>query len=352
MEIHTRSFASDNNSGIIPEVISALSEVNQNHVPAYGNDLVTEKTKAVFQEAFGPCQPYFVFNGTAANLMCLSPFLKPYEAVICSEHAHIHHNECGAPERLLGVKLQTLQAPDGKLKPSAIRKHLKQQRFGDIHSCQPRIISITQPTELGTVYSLTEMQHISDLAKEYGLFFHVDGSRLVNAATALNTSLKGITADVGVDSLSFGGTKNGLMLAEASVFFNRHNQKDIPYYHKQLLQLPGKSRFVAIQFYAFLKDQVWKKYAQHANSMAKKLASKVASIKQVQITQAVESNAIFAKIPRHALKQARQNFFFYVWEEDVQESPHPRCVVRWVTTYDTSEEDINAFIADLKSCME
>lgn len=349
MQINTRSFASDNNSGVIPEVMLALSEVNKNHVPAYGNDVVTEKAKEVFQQVFGPCQTYFVFNGTAANHLCLNPFLKPYEAVICSEHAHIHHNECGAPERLLGVKLQPLETSNGKLKASQIQEHLKKQRYGDIHSCQPRVISITQPTELGTVYSITEMKEIANIAKEHNLFLHVDGSRLVNAAVALNKSLKEITVDVGVDSVSFGGTKNGLMLAEASVFFNSHNQRDIPYYQKQLLQLPGKSRFVATQFYAFLTNEVWKKYALHANSMAQKLTSEITSLDNMHIMQPVESNVIFAQIPRSALKEARKNFFFYVWEDATENST---CLVRWVTTYDTCKDDIDAFVADLKTSIK
>lgn len=353
MQMTSRSFASDNNSGVIPEVMSMLLEVNHNHVPAYGNDVVTNQTRRLFKEIFGPCQTYFVFNGTAANNLCLSPFLKPFEAVICSEHAHIHQNECGAPERLLGVQLQTLKAPFGKLEVSQIREHLQKQRFGDIHSCQPRVISITQPTELGTAYSLEEMQQISQLAKKYNLFFHIDGSRLVNAAVALSKSLKEITVDVGADSLSLGGTKNGLMLAEACVFFHQHNKADIPYHQKQLLQLPGKSRFVAAQFYAWLKNDVWKKYAQHANSMALLLASKVQALEHVKIVQAVESNAVFAQIPRVALKKARQNFFFYVWEDTdpSDESILSPCLVRWLTTYDTTMEDIDAFVADLRKAM-
>ena len=248
-QLHSKSFASDNNSGVIPEAVSALLEVNKNHVGAYGNDSVTLKTKDLFKEVFGSsCHPYFVFNGTAANNLCLAPFVKPFEAVICSEHSHIHQNECGAPERLLGIKLQILKTQNGKLSAQQIRKHLQTQRYGDIHSIQPRMVSITQPTELGTVYSIKEMHDISDVAKEYRLFLHIDGSRLVNAAMALNKSLKEITIDLGVDCVSFGGTKNGLMLAEASLFFNSHNQADTPYYQKQLLQLPGKSRFVAAQF--------------------------------------------------------------------------------------------------------
>lgn len=318
MELIARSFASDNNSGVIPEAISSLLDVNKNHVGAYGNDPVTSKTKELFKDVFGPsCDPYFVFNGTAANNLCLAPFLKPFEAVICSEHSHIDQNECGAPERLLGVKLQALKTPSGKLTAKQIKTHLQTQRYGDLHSVQPRIVSITQPTELGAVYSIKEAQDISDVAKEYGLFLHIDGSRLVNAAAALNKSLKEITVDSGVDCVSFGGTKNGLMLAEAALFFNSHNKKDIPYYQKQLLQLPGKSRFVAAQFYALLKNNVWKKYASHANQKAKQLASQVIklNLKQVQIIQPVESNVVFAKIPRTSLKKARSHFFFYLWEE-------------------------------------
>ena len=358
MELTARSFASDNNSGVIPEAISFLLDVNKNHVGAYGNDPVTLKTKELFKSVFGSCcDPYFVFNGTAANNLCLAPFLKPFEAVICSEHSHINQNECGAPERLLGVKLHVLKSSSGKLNAKQIKAHLQTQRYGDLHSVQPRMVSITQPTELGTVYSIKEIQDISNVAKEYGLFLHIDGSRLVNAATALNKSLKEITVDLGVDCVSFGGTKNGLMLAEAALFFNAHNKNDIPYYQKQLLQLPGKSRFIAAQFYALLKNNVWKKYALHANQMAKQLALQVAklNLKQVQIMQPVESNVIFAKIPRTSVKKVRSHFFFYIWEEDdhiSQKNTMPDCLVRWMTTFDTSLEDIDTFCSNLVSAIK
>ncbi len=357
-QLRSRSFASDNNSGVIPEAIAVLLEVNKNHVGAYGNDSVTLKTKDLFKEVFGSsCDPYFVFNGTAANNLCLTPFVKPFEAVICSEHAHIHQNECGAPERLLGIKLQPLKTQDGKLDAQQIKTHLKTQRYGDIHSIQPRMVSITQPTELGTVYSIKEMQDISAVAKEHGLFLHIDGSRLVNAAMALNKSLKEITVDVGADCISFGGTKNGLMLAEAALFFNSYHQKDIPFYQKQLLQLPGKSRFVAAQFYALLKNNLWKKYARHANQMAQKLALQLKPLKQVKIIQPVESNAIFAQIPRASLKKARARFFFYLWEDSDRISPNdthdtPYCVVRWMSTFDTTQEDIDAFCLDISNSLK
>ena len=356
--LHSRSFASDNNSGVIPEAISALLDVNRDHVGAYGNDPVTLKTKDLFKEKFGTsCNPYFVFNGTAANNLCLAPFIKPFEAVICSEHAHIHQNECGAPERLLGIKLQPLKTNDGKLNARQIKTHLETQRYGDIHSIQPRMVSITQPTELGTIYSIKEMQEILNVAKEYGLFFHIDGSRLVNAAIALNKSLKEITVDIGVDCISFGGTKNGLMLAEAALFFNSYNQKDIPFYQKQLLQLPGKSRFVAAQFYALLKNNLWKKYAKHANQMAQKLASQLKALNQVKIIQPVQSNAVFAQIPRASLKKARARFFFYLWEDSDRISPNnnhniPYCIVRWMTTFDTTQTDIDAFCSDISNSLK
>ena len=358
VQLDSRSFASDNNSGVIPEAISALLEVNKNHVGAYGNDPITLKTKDLFKEVFGSsCDPYFVFNGTAANNLCLAPFIKSFEAVICSEHSHIHQNECGAPERLLGIKLQALQTQDGKLNAQQIKTHLKTQRHGDIHSVQPRMVSVTQPTELGTVYSVEEIQGISDMAKEHGLFLHIDGSRLVNAAAALNKSLKEITVDLGVDCVSFGGTKNGLMLAEAALFFNSHNKKDIPYYQKQLLQLPGKSRFVAAQFYALLKNNLWKKYALHANQMAQRLASQLQTLKQIKIVQAVESNAVFAQIPRASLKKAREHFFFYLWEESDRISPNknhdmPYCVVRWMSTFDTTQKDIDTFCLDISNSLK
>ncbi len=343
--LNTRSFASDNNSGIIPEVMIALSKVNHNHVAAYGNDPVTAHAQKVFKDVFTThCESYFAFNGTAANHLCLAPFVKPFESVICSEHSHLHQNECGAPERILGIKLLTLPSLNGKLKAQQIKECLAVQRYGDIHCRQPRMVSITQPTELGTVYSIEEMLAIAKIAKEYKLFFHIDGSRLVNAAVALNKSLQQITVDIGADCVSFGGTKNGLMLAEAALFFNHHNKQDIPYHQKQLLQLPGKSRFVAAQFCALLEENVWKKYANHANQMAQKLATQVANIKHIKLVQPVESNVLFAQIPRDLLKTARKNFFFYLWDEN---SKNNNCIVRWMTTFNTTQEDIDAFCKDI-----
>ena len=306
--ITTRSFASDNNSAVIPEVIDAINKVNLNHVGAYGSDPITEQTRKLFKEEFGKSSKMFLaFNGTGANHLCLMPYLKSYESVICSELAHINNDECGSPERIIGTKLLSIPTDNGKITPEGIKEKL--DRIGDIHHVQPRVISITQPTEVGTVYSLKEIEDICKIAKENSLIVHMDGSRLVNAACYLNCSLKEVTGDVGIDSLSFGGTKNGLLLAEACVFFNSYNVHSIPYYQKQLLQLPGKSRFVSAQLYAFLKDKTWLKYSKHSLKMAKLLESEIKKLK-IEITQEVQTNMVFAKIPKKLLKEARKNFFF------------------------------------------
>ena len=340
--ITTRSFASDNNSAVIPEVIDAINSINKNHVGAYGNDPITEMTKELFKSVFGDSSKmYLAFNGTGANHLCLTPFLKSYESVICSELAHINNDECGSPERIIGTKLLAIPTDNGKITPKGIKEKLV--RLGDHHHVQPKVISITQPTEVGTLYTIEELQDICKTARDNGLVVHMDGTRLVNAAASLNCSLKELTNDVGIDSLSFGGTKNGLLLAEACVFFNSYNNSSIPYYQKQLLQLPGKSRFVAAQLYAFLSNDTWLKYAKHSLKMAKLLEKEIIKL-GITITQEVQTNMVFAKIPKKALKKARENYFFYVWDEIPEEDMYE---VRWVTTFDTTEEDIQNFVDNL-----
>ncbi len=342
--ITTRSFASDNNSAVIPEAINVINSVNRNHVGAYGNDPITKMTQELFQSVFGKnSRMYLAFNGTGANHLCLMPFLKSYESVICSELSHINNDECGSPERIIGTKLLAIPSDDGKITLDGIREKLV--RLGDHHHVQPRVISITQPTEVGTLYSIDELKAICTLARENGLVVHMDGTRLVHAACALDCSLKALTCDVGIDCLSFGGTKNGLLLAEACVFFNGYNVHSIPYYQKQLLQLPGKSRFVSAQFYAFLKDNTWLKYSKNSLKMAKLLEASILNL-GIEVTQKVETNMVFAKIPKQSLKKARENYFFYVWDESPDEDMYE---VRWVTCFDTSEEDVKNFVASLKA---
>ncbi len=334
------SFASDNNSEVIPEVLEAIESVNTGQVAAYGNDSFTDEVRSSFKRAFGDSATTFlVFNGTAANILCLKALLKSYEGVICAESSHLNHDECGAPEHIIGTKLLTLPSPNGKLQAKDIST--KMVRLGDPHCIQPRVVSITQPTEYGTIYSIQEMKDIKAECVKYGLKLHIDGSRLVNAATALGVSLKEITSDIGADAVSFGGTKNGLLLAEACVFFDKQIAKHVPFYQKQLLQLPGKSRFIAAQFQTFLKDETWRRYSQNSIERAREIHELVKSHPNVEITQNPDTNMVFAKIPRDLIHYLREKYFFYIWNEKTNE-------VRWVTSWSTTSKDVQDFAKALQ----
>ncbi|MFK8137084.1 MAG: low specificity L-threonine aldolase [Bdellovibrionales bacterium] len=326
-------FASDNNSGVLPEILAAIPLINNGHMDAYGRDPITKLATKEIKRCFGEdVKSYFVFNGTAANVAALSSICKSYEAIICSEHSHIHWDECGAPEVMGRTKLLLCPSKDGKLSIDEIKKKLI--RKGDPHCVQAKVVSVTQPTELGTLYSLKELKAIGDFCKEHGLFFHMDGSRLANAAAALDCSLKAITKDIGLDLLSFGGTKNGLMLGEAVVFFNPSIGKDFLFYRKQFLQLAGKMRFISIGFYVWLKNDLWLKYAKQENQMALDLAEKIQT--HFKITQKTSVNSVFAIIPKEHLKRIRKKFFFYVWNENTNEC-------RLMTSFDTKPSDIEEF---------
>jgi threonine aldolase len=330
------NFASDNNSGALPEMIKAVQKVNIGHVHAYGGDEYTENAIQKFKNYFGAnVDVHFVFNGTAANVLSIKAFLKSYEAVLCAETSHLQMDECGAPEALTGCKLRLLPSPNGKISIEDLEKNYI--RLGDQHFSQPRMISITQPTEYGTVYTVEEMKAIGKWAKEHNMFFHVDGSRFPNAAISLGKTFKEISADVGVDVLSFGGTKNGLLFGEAVIFFNTQYGKDFKFYRKQLMQLGSKMRFVAAQFEEYLSHDLWKRTAEHSVKMAKLLRSKLSEIPRVEITQETESNAVFAKFPKEWIKPLKEKNFFYVWDENTFE-------VRLMTTFDTTELQILDFV--------
>lgn len=329
----TKNFASDNHSGALPEMIKAIQSVNVGHVHAYGGDEYTESAVKKFKSLFGSdIDVHFVFNGTAANVLSIKAFLKPYEAVLCAETSHLNMDECGAPEALTGCKLRLLPSTDGKIKISDLDKQYI--RLGDQHYSQPKMISITQPTEYGTVYTVEEMKAIGKWAKDHNIFFHVDGARFSNAAVSLGKTLKEISADVGVDVLSFGGTKNGLLMGEAVIFFNTKYAKDFKFYRKQLMQLGSKTRFVAAQFEEYFSNDLWKKTAEHSLKMAKLLRSQLSEIPKVEITQKTESNAVFAKFPKEWIKPLKDKYFFYIWDENTFE-------VRLMTTFDTAEEQVN-----------
>lgn len=336
-----RGFASDNNSGMHPEILAALSAANEGHAVGYGGDQLTEMAVNQFKQEFGQqTDVYFVFNGTGANVLGLSTLTHSFHSVICAETAHIQVDECGAPEKFTGCKLLPVETIGGKITPKGIAKYL--HGFDFEHHSQPKAISISQVTELGTVYSVDEIKAITTLAHQYGLFVHMDGARLANAAVALNLPFRAFTVDAGVDVLSFGGTKNGMMLGEAVLFFNPELSGNAKYIRKQSMQLYSKMRFVSAQFLAYFNNELWKRNASHSNRMAKLLEQEIRQIPALQLTQEVEANGVFAIVPPEIIPQLQEKYFFYMWDEH-------RSEVRWMTSFDTQEEDIYNFVALIKS---
>lgn len=339
----SRGFASDNNSGVHPKILKALSEVNVGHTIAYGDDPVTQKAVERFKQIFGDgIEVFFVFIGSAANVLGLKALTQPHNAIICAETAHINVDECGAPERFTGCKLLTVATSDGKLTIEGIQKHM--HGFGFQHHSQPRVISISQVSELGTVYTVDEIRKLADFAHSHNMYLHMDGARLANAAVSLGKGFKEFTRDAGVDVLSFGGTKNGMMYGEAIIFFNPGLAQEFMYTRKQGLQLASKMRYISAQFLAYLEDGQWNSTAQHANSMAQLLANRVRDIQGVTITQPVHANAVFAIIPKAIIPELQKEYFFYVWDEE-------RSEVRWMTSWDTTPEDIERFANLLQNLM-
>lgn len=335
-----RGFASDNNSGVHPEILKAIENANQGHTIGYGNDEFTASAiKTLKKEFGGHTEIFFVFIGTAANVLGLDAVTQPYHSIICAETAHINVDECSAPEKFTACKLLPVETPDGKLTIEGISKYM--HGFGDEHHAQPKVISITQSTEMGTVYTPAEIKKITSFAHSHHMLVHMDGARISNAAVSLGKSFREFTTDVGIDVLSFGGTKNGLMYGEAVVFFNKDLALDFKFRRKQGMQLASKMRFISSQFDAFIKTGIWKKNAEHANKMAQLLYQEVNKIPGIRVTQKVQANGVFAIIPKNLIKVLQKEFFFYVWDED-------RAEVRWMTSYDTEEEDVTRFVALLK----
>ena len=333
----TRSFASDNNAGIHPEVLEAIARANQGHVIAYGDDPYTRSAVAKFEEHFGSdIAVFFAFNGTGANVLSLQALTRPYHSVLCSDYAHIYMDECGAPEKHTGCKLIPLANQDGKITVEAVRHAY--HGIGDQHHVQPRVISITQSTEMGTVYQPEEIQVLSRFAHEHDMFLHVDGARIANAAASLGQTLRQATRDLGVDVLSFGGTKNGIMGGEAVVFFERALGTDFLFLRKQGMQLASKMRFIAAQFEALLTNDLWRRSAEHSNRMARLLERELREVPRVRIVWKVESNGVFAQIPQAAIAKIKERYFFYPWIEE-------ECIVRWMCSFDTTEEDVRDFAA-------
>jgi threonine aldolase len=333
----TRSFASDNNAPVHPEVLAAIERANQGHVVGYGDDPYTESAVKKFRDHFGEdMEVFFVFNGSAANTLSLDALTRPFHAVLCAELSHIYTDECGAPERFTGCKLIPLPAPFGKLSLQTVAGAY--HGIGDQHHVQPKVISITQSTEMGTVYRPEEIQALANFAHEREMFLHMDGARISNAAAAQGLTLRQATRDLGVDVLSFGGTKNGLMGVEAVVFFRRTLAKDFLFVRKQGLQLASKMRYMAVQMEALLTNDLWRRNAERANRMARVLEQEIKRLPHAKIVYPVEANGVFAQIPREAIAKIQERYFFYVWNEE-------ESVVRWMCSFDTTEEDVSTFAA-------
>ncbi|MER5781694.1 low specificity L-threonine aldolase [Streptomyces mobaraensis] len=338
-----RGFASDNYAGAHPEVLAALALANGGHQIAYGEDQYTEHLQEVFRSHFGPTAEAFpVFNGTGANVVALQAVTERWGAVICAASAHINVDECGAPERVGGLKLLTVPTPHGKLTPELIDREA--WGWDDEHRAQPQVVSIAQTTELGTCYTPEEIREICDHAHERGMKVHLDGSRAANAAATLGVPLRAFTTDAGVDLLSFGGTKNGLLFGECVVVLNPDAVKAMKHLRKLSMQLASKMRFVSVQFEALLAGDLWLRSASHANEMAARLAEGVRAVGGVEVLHPVESNAVFARLPREVSERLQKRYRFYFWDEAAGD-------VRWMCAFDTTEDDVDKFVALVKEEM-
>ncbi len=350
-----RTFASDNNSGIHPEVLAAIAAANTGHQVAYGDDPHTQRLEARFREEFGEqTESFLAFNGTGANVLGLMSLTRSYNAVICTDCAHINVDECGGPEKLTGCKLLDVPAPLGKLTVEAV--DAQYHGIGDYHHVQPHVVAITQNTELGTLYTRDEVRALADYAHARGMALHMDGARIANAAAALGCSLREATVDCGVDVLTFGGTKNGLMGAEAVLFFGpeaKQRSADFKFLRKQNAQLASKMRFLAVQFEALLTGDMkgskghplWRRNASHANAMAKLLSEEVQKIPELKLAYPTEANGVFVVVPKRIIAPLQQRCFFYMWNE--KES-----IARWMCSWDTTEEDVHSFIAAVKELLK
>lgn len=335
-----KALASDNYSGVHPEILEALIRANSEHQGAYGNDDYTARTIQLFKKHFSEStEVFFVYNGTGANVLGLSALTQSFNSILCSELAHINVDESTAPEKFTTCKLIGISTTNGKIYPEQIEEKI--QRIGDQHHPQAKVISISQSTEYATVYSVEEVKALSAVAKKHNLYLHMDGSRISNAAVSLNKDFRTFTIDAGVDILSFGGTKNGMMFGEAVLIFNPELSKDFFYRRKQGMQLHSKMRFISAQFEALLSNDLWKRNATHANAMAKKLEKGLQSVPQITITQSVDGNGVFAKFPKELIPELQKEIFFYVWNDRTSE-------VRLMCSFDTKEEEIDKLVSKIK----
>jgi threonine aldolase len=338
-----RGFASDNYAGVHPEVLAAIALANGGHQVAYGEDDYTAALQQVLRRHFGPrAEAYPVFNGTGANVVGLQALTERWGSVIAADSAHIHVDECGAPEKVAGIKLLTVPTPDGRLTPELIDREA--WGWGDEHRAQPQVVSFAQTTELGTCYTVEQVRALCEHAHQHGMAVHMDGARLANAAATLDVPLRELTTEAGVDVLSLGGTKNGLLFGECVVVLNPDRVRGIPFLRKLSMQLASKMRFVSVQFEALFAGDLWLRSARHANAMARRLEAAVRGIDGVSVVRPVESNAVFAVLPRDVSERLQKRYRFYFWDEHTGE-------VRWMTAFDTTEQDIDAFAAAVREEM-
>ena len=335
-----RGFASDNYAGVHPEVLEALAAVNVGHQSAYGDDVVTDQARRLVQEHFGAGAEFFpVFNGTGANVVALQSVNQRWQSVICAASAHIHVDEGGAPESMAGMKLWTVPTADGKLRPDDVQGQCFDMEF--VHRAQPGAVSITQSSEMGTVYSPEEVSALAEVAHANNLALHMDGARLSNAAASLDVPVRAFTVDAGVDLVSFGLTKNGAMAAESVIVLNGDRVQGVDFLRKTSMQLASKMRFLSAQFVAMLSDDLWLRSAGHANAMASRLHDGVGDLSGVTITQSVDANAVFVLLPEQVASRLQERFHFYTWDQSTGE-------VRWMCAWDTTESDVDDFIAAVR----
>lgn len=342
--MNERSFASDNGAGVHAQVLAAIAAANQGHASAYGNDPWTARAVDALRSAFGgKAEVLLTFGGTGANVVALATVTRRYDAILCADSAHIVNSECAAVEHYCGGKLLPIATIDGKLSPALLAAALGPSR--GVHHARPRVVSITQPTEWGTLYSVAELRALCEFAHAQQLLVHVDGARFANAAAALDVSLAALSAEVGVDVLSFGGTKNGLLGAEAVVVFDASRAEEAAYARKQTTQLASKMRFLAAQFLAYLEDELWRTLARHSNRMAARLAAALTDVEGLEWVCPVETNMLFPRLPQQVLATLQRDFHFYTWRES-------DAVARWVTSFDTTNEDVDKFAAAVKRALD
>ena len=338
-----KSFASDNNSGVHPLVMEAIIKANTGHAIGYGDDEWTNRAKTCFTKIFGEdVEPFLVFNGTGSNMLALQVSTLPFHSILTAETGHIFVDECGAPSKFTSCMVKGIPTPDGKLTPEMIFHCL--HGIGDQHHAQAKVIYLSQCTELGTVYTIDELKEICEFAHQHNLYVHADGARLSNAAAYLGVGLKELSRDCGIDILSFGGTKNGMMMGEAVIPFRPELTKYMKYYRKQSAQLYSKMRYLSAQFSACFEDDLWLKNASHANKMAQLLASEIEKLPEIKFTQKIQSNALFFTVPPKIIKELQKAYFFYVWNEEKNE-------IRLVCSWDTTEEDVRCFVETLKKLL-